>query len=853
MDLGLGLASLGRFAYVWAMPNKDRTDFVPPEPSLETGGARRSRSGREVEDVVDALQADPELRDSFRHWRRIPARPVQVEPFPEDLDARLVAVLKRQGYDGLYGHQARAIRAALDGQDVLITTPTASGKTLAYTLPVMQRLLETRGRARSLWLFPTKALSQDQSKVFNTRIEELGEDWHSYTYDGDTPPSVRRTLRERGQVILTNPWMLHQGILPNHSKWADLFANLSHVVIDEVHTLSGVFGSNVAGVLRRLRRIANHYGADPIFLLSSATLRDAKEHGALMAGREVTLINEDASPAGERIFGVYNPPMVNPVAGLRKNALEEARRIALTLVGPGHQSIFFCNRRTGVEVLTRYLKECAGRMGLDASEVRGYRGGYLPGLRREIETDLREGRVKVVVTTNALELGIDIGSLDVAVLVGYPGSQASFWQRVGRVGRRGKSSLSVVIARSDPVDQYLCAHPEYLFDAPRERLGVDPDNPVILSEQIKCAAFELPFRSELDKESGAEVVRDFGPSPHVVDILDYFTEESGFLLKSKGTWYFTQDAYPAGDVSLAGNEPDNVVIFDAESGDAIGEIDREGSITAVHEGAIYQVEGETWKVEKFDYENRRAYARIVDSDYFTDAHTEVEVRVLRLEERQRRGLVSAPEEDFSIWRGEVHVTTLATLYKKVRFYTRENVGADDIRLPPEELDTDAFVLTVSNESLARLLEGEDLIADRGATWHAFGALLKRVAPLFLRCKSADLGVSAQLASGHFRRPALFIFDRHHGGIGLVRLFFDAWDEVFSAALSVLRHCECTNGCPACVGPPEEAGPEGKRAVELLIEHFLGGERPSDERDLETDDPGSANESRVVHESVGGKL
>ncbi|MDE0896737.1 MAG: DEAD/DEAH box helicase, partial [Planctomycetota bacterium] len=284
------------------MPNKDRTDFVPPEPSLESGGARRSRSGREVEDVVDALQADPELRDSFRHWRRIPARPVQLEPFPEDLDARLVAVLKRQGYDGLYGHQARAIRAALDGQDVLITTPTASGKTLAYTLPVMQRLLETRGRARSLWLFPTKALSQDQSKVFNTRIEELGEDWHSYTYDGDTPPSVRRTLRERGQVILTNPWMLHQGILPNHSKWADLFANLSHVVIDEVHTLSGVFGSNVAGVLRRLRRIANHYGADPKFLLSSATLRDAKEHGAMMAGREVTLINEDASPAGERIF-----------------------------------------------------------------------------------------------------------------------------------------------------------------------------------------------------------------------------------------------------------------------------------------------------------------------------------------------------------------------------------------------------------------------------------------------------------------------------------------------------------------------------------------------------------------------
>ncbi|MDG1498406.1 MAG: DEAD/DEAH box helicase [Planctomycetota bacterium] len=810
------------------MPNKERTEGAP---GLQSGGARRAREGREVEDVVAALQADPELRASFRHWRRIPAQDVDVLAFPVGLDGRLVDVLRGQGYEGLYGHQARAIDAALAGRDVLITTPTASGKTLAYTLPVMQKLLETKGRARSLWLFPTKALSQDQSKVFNTRIEELGEDWHSYTYDGDTPPSVRRTLRERGQVILTNPWMLHQGILPNHSKWADLFANLSHVVIDEVHTLSGVFGSNVAGVLRRLRRIANHYGAEPKFLMSSATLRNAQEHGALLAGREVVLIDQDQSPSGERIFGVYNPPMVNPVAGLRKNALEEARRIALTLVGPTHQSIFFCNRRTGVEVLTRYLKECAGRMGIKAEEVRGYRGGYLPDLRREIETDLKEGRVKVVVTTNALELGIDIGSLDVAVLVGYPGSQASFWQRVGRVGRRGSSSLAVMICRSDPVDQYLCAHPEYLFDAPRERLGVDPDNPVILSEQIKCAAFELPFRSEIDAASGDEVVRDFGPSPHVVDILDYFTDESGFLLKSKDTWYFTQDAYPAKDVSLAGNEPDNVLIFDVESGDAIGETDREGSITAVHEGAIYQVEGEIWKIERFDYENRRAYGRKVASDYFTDAHTEVEVRVLRLEERHRRGLVDEHAEDFSIWRGEVHVTTLATLYKKIRFYTRENVGSEDIHLPPEELDTDAFVLTVSNESLARLLEGDDLIADRGSTWHALGSLLKRVAPLFLRCKSADLGVSAQLASGSFKRPALFLFDRHHGGIGLVKLFFDAWDEVFGAALEVLRHCECSHGCPACVGPPEESGPEGKRAVGLLLEHLIEGGRPVATEDL----------------------
>ena len=809
---------------------------------MDRGGSRRSRHGRTVEQVVAGLQADPELRDAFRHWRRVPARTGDLRPFPDALRPELVQLLRDQGFEGLYGHQVDAISAALAGRDVLVTTPTASGKTLAYTLPVLQGLLDTGGAARSLWLFPTKALSQDQSSALNRRIETLGQPWHSFTYDGDTPPSVRRTLRERGHVVLTNPWMLHQGILPNHAKWADLFANLQYVVIDEVHTLAGVFGSNVAGVLRRLVRIARHYGAEPRFLLSSATLRDPRAHALALTGREVTLVDRDGSPAGERVFGVYDPPLVNPVAGLRRNALEEARRIAKQVCGPGHQTIFFCNRRTAVEVLTRYLKEGARQLGLEPDEVRGYRGGYLPDLRREVERDLREGKVRVVVTTNALELGVDIGSLDVCVLVGYPGTQASFWQRVGRAGRRGRTSLAVMIARSDPVDQYLCSRPEYLFDAPRERLGLDPDSPVILSEQLKCAAFELPFEATRDAE-GREVVTDFGPSPHVADILDYFAEEAGFLHKAGSSWYFATDAYPAQDVSLAGNEPDNVIVFDAETGDAIGEIDREGSITAVHEGAIYQVQGETWKVERFDYENRRAYARAVASDYFTDAETETEVRVLRLEERLRRDLVpradgvglgpdGRPDEDISVWRGEVHVTTLATLYKKVRFYTRESIGAEDIHLPPEELDTDAFVLTISNESLARLMEASDLVADRGATWFALGGLLKRVAPLFLRCRAGDLGVTAQLVSGHFRRPTLYLHDRHHGGIGLVKLFFDAWEEVVGAALEVLRTCDCVAGCPACVGPGDEAGPDAKAAVAMLLEHLLGGERPRPTADLE---------------------
>ncbi len=785
--------------------------------------ARSARNGRAVETIIATLKSNPELRERIVHWNEFPARASLLRELPAGLDPRLAKLLKSRGLEQLYSHQREAIDLALEGRDVLVTTPTASGKTLCYVAPVLQRLLETDGKARALFLFPTKALSQDQSASLNAQIAELGQPWHSFTYDGDTPPSVRRTLRDRGHILLTNPWMLHAGILPNHPKWSELFRDLSTIVIDEVHTLSGVFGSSVANVLRRLLRIAAHYGSHPRFLLSSATLRDPAAHARRLIGREVAVVTEDGSPAGPRSFALYNPPMLDPIAGLRANALEETRRLAHQLVGQGHQTIFFANRRTAVEVLTRYLKEAAHEFGLDPDEIRGYRGGYLPLHRREIEDGLRSGTVKVVVTTNALELGIDIGRLDVAVLVGYPGSQASFWQRAGRVGRRGNPSLIVQVARSDAIDQYLTQHPEHLYGSPRECLGLDPDNLVILSEQVKCAAFELPFtRAELESDT------PFARAPHIVSVLDYLAGQSGLLHEKDGTWYWMADAYPAQDVSLGGAGPDNVLILDSESGKALGEIDRAASITTVHDGAIYQVEGETWKVERFDYENRRAYLKRVESDYFTEAETDTEVAVLRLERSARRERESEPAgEDYSMWTGEVHVTTLATQYKKVRFYTRESVGAEDIHLPAEELDTQAAILTLSEASARELLLDQ---GDRGAAWAGVGKLVRHVAPLFLRCQSSDLGLSAQVKSKHFKRPALVFYDKVQGGVGLSDLLYERHREVLAAALEVVSRCACEQGCPVCVGPPEESGVLGKATAIGILEHLCAPDAPS-ERDL----------------------
>jgi DEAD/DEAH box helicase domain-containing protein len=761
----------------------------------------------DVEAILRRLRESPAYARQIVHAETLPGSPGDLAEMPSWVHPSLRRAYAERGIERLYSHQREAVELAHEGRDVCVVTATASGKTLAYNLPVLDASIRSEGGAKALYLFPTKALSQDQVAELTdllTRVAAVERvDLRCFTYDGDTPPSVRRSLRERGSVVVTNPWMLHQGILPNHAKWVDLFRGLRFVVVDEVHTLSGVFGSHVANVLRRLLRIARHYGAEPTFLASSATIGNPSEHLRRLVGREVAIVDRDGAPRGEKRFLLYNPPLVNAVAGLRANGLEEARRLAAVVSGDDHQTIFFVRTRPQVEVLVKYLKDAARSHGRDPERIRGYRGGYLPDLRREIERDLRSGDVKTVVSTNALELGIDVGRLDVAVLVGYPGTVASTWQQAGRAGRRGQPSLAILITRSSALDQYLASEPRYLFAGARERVAIDPDNAVILSNQVKCAAFELPF------VRGAET---FGTRPGDLEqVLEYLAQDASLLHRDGDSYHWAADAYPAQDVSLEGEDADDVTIVNSKSSQVLGVLARPAAIVELYEGAIYGHQGDTYQVERFDYAGRRAYVTPAVTDFYTEAQTDTDVRWLREDERAQRGR-------FEIALGEVDVRTVATMFKKIRFYTRENVGAGEIHLPPEEMLTDGFALILSDEAAGAVGLGE---ASGGGGLRGYASLLKQIAPLFVRCEPSDLGHCVEVRSPHFRRPAITLFDRHRDGVGLCEAVYRSIDAMMRAARAVLERCPCAFGCPGCIGPPDEVGSRGKAAARALAGALAG--------------------------------
>ncbi len=606
-------------------------------------------------EIQKTLGSEPVLT-ALRHF---PAQPAEYADFPDGLDPRLLAVLQAKGLQRLYTHQREAFDAAAAGRDTVVVTPTASGKTLCYNLPVLDRILKD-GETRALYLFPTKALAQDQLAELYGVVEGIGADIGTFTYDGDTPQDARKAIRARAHIVVTNPDMLHKGILPHHTKWVKLFENLKYVIVDELHSHRGVYGSHVANIFRRLARLCEFYGSRPQFLCSSATIGNPRALAENLTGRPMTLIDKSGAPRGERYFAIYNPPVVNRQLGIRRSALGCARDVALSFLKKGLQTIVFAPSRLSTEILVTYLKEALETRAGSEGVIRGYRGGYLPLQRREIERGLRDGSVLGVVSTNALELGIDIGGLDVSVMLGYPGSVASTWQQAGRAGRRSGTSVAVLVANSTPLNQFMAKNPDYFFGAPIEEGRINPDNLHILVNHVKCAAFELPFTA--GERFGGE---------NLEEVLK-FLEEERLVHRAQDRWHWTSESYPADAVSLRSVSSDNFLVQDiTREPRIIAEVDFDSAPGTLHEKAVYILEGRTFFVEKYDHQERRAHVREADVDYYTDAITYTKVKILdRFEEEAVRSARRT--------HGEVHVTSQVVGFKKIKFHTNENVGSGDL-------------------------------------------------------------------------------------------------------------------------------------------------------------------------------
>jgi DEAD/DEAH box helicase domain-containing protein len=762
---------------------------LSPPGGLEAAAARFEQWMADADSPVRAV-------------RRLPARSGDFAAIPEGVPRELARVLEERGIRQLYAHQAESFLLLAQGLHVVVVTPTASGKTLCYNLPVLTRLME-EPEARAMYLFPTKALAEDQLHEFQSVVDAMGSTIRAFTYDGDTPQDARRAIRERANLVLTNPDMLHAGILPHHTRWAKLFESLRYVVIDELHTCRGVYGSHLANIIRRMKRICAFYGSSPQFICCSATIANPLELAQGITGLPFALVSRNGAPSGEKYFVFYNPPVVSRQLGIRRSYLHETRRLALDLIDRDHQTLVFANNRLATEVLVTYLKDAVERGPLGAGAVRGYRGGYLPRERREIERKLRDGEIRAVVATNALELGVDIGTLDAVILAGYPGAIAATWQRAGRAGRRQTPSLAVLVASSAPVDQFIIEHPDYFFGRSPEHAFINPDNLEILLNHVKCAAFELPIR---DGER-------FGP--HDTAELCRLLEETGVLHHSAGAWHWTSDTYPADAISLRAVTSDNFVVIDTTGEpEVIAEVSFPAALTTLHEKAIYLHEARQYQVEKFDYEARKAWVRRTECDYFTDAIDYTQVKILE-------ELESAPVSGALAAHGDVRVNRQVVGFKKVKFYTLENVGAGNLSMPEQEIHTTAFWLHFPRSLLERFPELSPTERQGGLT--GLGNALRALASLLLMCDPRDLGVALteQIAGGlKAWEPNLYLYDNYPGGIGQSAPLFQMRNRLLAGAADLLAQCPCEAGCPSCVGPVGEVGERGKYAATRILEALL---------------------------------
>jgi len=768
---------------------------------------------------IDEILADPDVAPRIAHVESAPARDADWAPLPGGLDPRLLEALKAKGYERLYSHQRASYDAIRAGENVVVVTPTASGKTLCYNLPVVQTLLE-EPEARALYLFPTKALSQDQQAELNEVALGGSLPVGIYTYDGDTPSSLRVAARDSGRIVITNPDMLHSGVLPNHAKWIRFFAGLRYVVVDEAHAYRGVFGSHVANVIRRLKRVAAFYGAHPRFVLCSATIGNPEELASALVEEPVRALSENGAPRGERRVVFYNPPLLDPVQGIRKSTATESEKLALLLLRRGVKTILFARSRLKVELIASYISKALENLytGNGGVRVSPYRSGLLPSERRAIEKGLREGSIQGVVSTNALELGIDIGGLDAAVVAGFPGSFASFWQQAGRAGRRGSVSVAFLVASSSPLDQFILAHPEYFFGRSPESARIDPDNPYIFADHAKCAAFELPFKE-------GESLGKAGPEA-TAEVLSML-EEEGLVRLTGGRWYWSAAGYPSEAISLRSATADNVVIVDRTGGGArvIGEMDRPSAKELIFDDAVYIHLGRQYKVRKLDLANKTCFVEEKEVDYWTDSIVKTDLEVLTEDEE---GLLAAQggRGPLASWvLGDVLVRTEAEKYKKLRFHTHENVGYGEISLPPEEMQTRSLVLLLPPGSA-----GGDLVAacpegGKAALLAGAARLIHDLAPVFLMCDGRDLGLAERVRDPHFGVPAIYFYDRYPGGTGLAEGLAELLGPANRAARERLASCGCEEGCPSCVGVDfgEAAGPQaarGGRAVKASVLELL---------------------------------
>jgi DEAD/DEAH box helicase domain-containing protein len=798
-----------------------------------------------VREVLDTLATRDVNGDVLTAVRYFPAREAQWAEFPAWIHADLASAYCSKGIRQLYTHQAIAAEAVHAGKSVVVVTPTASGKTLCYNLPILHSILENQD-TRALYLFPTKALAQDQLAELYDLNQRLDNRFCVFTYDGDTPADARRAIREKGHVVLTNPDMLHTGILPHHTRWTRLFENLRYIVIDELHTYRGVFGSHLCNVLRRLRRIANFYGSGPQFICCSATIANPGDLAARLLEKEVGVLDANGAPAGEKTFVFYNPPVVNRALGIRRSYINETSRVAQEFLKRDLQTMVFANSRLQTEILLTYLQKANPQAPGKKETICGYRGGYLPNERREIESGLRDGRIRGVVSTSALELGIDVGSLDTVVMAGYPGSIAGTWQRAGRAGRRSGSSCAVMVASSSPLDQFIVRHPDYFFGNTPEHAFIQPDNLEILINHLKCAAFELPIAPG----------ERFGE----VELPDLCARlaEAGYLHLAGDHYHWTHEAYPADTITLRSITSDNFIIIDVTGGaNVIGEVDFSSALIFLHEKAIYIHGGQQYHVEHLDFSERKAYVKEVDVDYYTDAVRYTQVRVLEATETSDVSTPAARASSRS--HGDVLVRSQVVGFKKIKFFTNENIGDGKLELPENEMHTTSYWITLERPLLESLPFS---VSERQSGMFGLLHALASVATLLLMCDGRDLGTAigerppapdsaTELVGARhavpaapyldttntftpsrlrdaspsnlkeFFEPNLYLYDAYPGGIGFSEPLFRAHELLLRKTRELIAACTCDEGCPSCVGPTGDLAPRAKEATLALLDRLCG--------------------------------